>query len=265
MSNSQKKIVLVDDVSFFLLSFKQRFDKHYKVYLAQSSEQLFEILDKVTPDLVILDINMPESNGFKIIERLKTDPLLATIPVVFLTGQKDIESVRRGMELGAVDVLFKPVDDSLLIECIENQLEPGKQETNKPIVLAVDDSPSILASINHILKPRYTVRTLPDPSVLKGLLKIITPDLFLLDCQMPDLHGFDLIRMIREEAEHEETPIVYLTSDGTVDNVSVAINLGACDLIVKPIDEVILNERIAKHLKGYMMRRRIRSLFKIRK
>ncbi|MDR2531874.1 MAG: response regulator [Oscillospiraceae bacterium] len=260
MTDIQKKIVLVDDVSFFLLSFKQRFEKHYKVYLAQSAVQLFEILEKVIPDLIILDINIPDSNGFEIIEKLKADPLFARIPVIFLTGNKDKESVKRGIELGATDILFKPVDDSVLIECIEMQLEPEKQKISKPVILAIDDSPSILATINHILRAQHTVYTLPDPEKTKELLKIISPDLFLLDCQMPVLHGFELANMIRLETEHKETPIIFLTSDGTIDNLSVAFNLGASDFMVKPINEALLRERIAKHLEGYMMRRRIRLL-----
>ena len=91
---------------------------------------------------------------------------------------------------------------------------------------------------------------------------MITPDLFILDCQMPVYSGFDLVPIIRRIREHEETPIIFLTSEGTIDNISVAINLGARDFIIKPIDEAILREKVALHIKDFMMRRRIRSLTK---
>jgi PleD family two-component response regulator len=207
-----------------------------------------------------MDINMPEVNGFETIKRLKAHARYAKIPVIFLTGTNDSKVVKRGMELGAVDVVFKPISDETLLDCVERQLNPGKQSVNKPVILAVDDTPSILATIDHILSANHTVYTLPDPDKLKGLLKIIVPDLFLLDCQMPVLHGFDLIPIIRNHIHHEETPVIFLTSEGTIDNMSVAVSLGACDFIVKPINEALLRERVTQHLEGYLLRRRMRSL-----
>jgi DNA-binding response OmpR family regulator len=164
------------------------------------------------------------------------------------------------MNLGAVDYIKKPFIDSDLIDCIEYQLDPYKHEKYKPVVLAVDDNPSILKAVNYLLNDQYKVYTLAEPEKLKTLLGIITPDLFLLDCKMPVLNGFDLVPIIRSFYDHEETPIVYLTSEGTIDNISVAIHLGACDFIVKPIDETVLREKIALHLKDFIIRRRIRSL-----
>jgi DNA-binding response OmpR family regulator len=66
--------------------------------------------------------------------------------------------------------------------------------------------------------------------------------------------------MIRKKPEHIDTPIIFLASEGTVDYLSVAVNLGACDFMVKPIDDALLRSRIAEHLKGYLIRRRMRSM-----
>jgi len=65
--------------------------------------------------------------------------------------------------------------------------------------------------------------------------------------------------MIREIPEHAETPIIFLTTEGTIDNITVALQLGACDFLVKPINGEILYEKLANWLKGYQIRRRIRS------
>jgi PleD family two-component response regulator len=120
-----------------------------------------------------------------------------------------------------------------------------------------------LQAVNSLLESQYTVYTMPEvktEQTLKELLKKIVPDLFLLDYHMPNLNGFELITIIRTLPAHEETPIIFLTSEGTIDLVTAAHHFGVCDYIVKPIDKEILHEKIAAHLAEFMIRRRIRSI-----
>jgi len=124
---------------------------------------------------------------------------------------------------------------------------PGKAAP-KPLILAVDDSLDILAAVDFVLRDRFRVHKLPRPTLLKNVLEQITPDLFLLDYKMPELSGFDLVPIIRSFDKHKYTPIIFLTSEGTVDNVSTAISLGASDFVVKPIDPDALRQKIAKHI-----------------
>ena len=124
-----------------------------------------------------------------------------------------------------------------------------EEEANrKLLILAVDDSPVILKTVLFILSNDYKVFTLTKPTELEKVLQKLTPELFLLDYQMPELNGFDLVSIIRGFEEHKDTPIVYLTSAGTFDNVTAAIALGACDFIVKPFKPDVLREKIAKHI-----------------
>ena len=124
-----------------------------------------------------------------------------------------------------------------------------EEEANrKLVILAVDDSPVILKTVSSVLSTEYKVYTLAKPAMLQETLEKITPELFLLDYNMPDITGFELIPTIRGFLEHKETPIIFLTSSGTADYVSGAVMLGACDFIVKPVDPDILREKIAKHI-----------------
>jgi len=260
MEIPRRKIFIVDDVNYVLTTIKERLKSIYEIYPAQSSEILFELLEKTMPELIILDIQMPESNGFEIIGQLKEDPRYAHIPVIFLTGNKtDRKSVYKGMSLGAVDYITKPVNNEKLIECIESHLDPARKNANKPIILAVDDNPSILQTLNHLLSDKYKVYTLPQPQAIKDVLNRAVPDLFILDCHMPVMHGFELVPLIRGIPEHEDTPIIFLTSEGTIDNVSVATTIGAAGFIVKPINEAVLREKVEAVLADYILRRRVRS------
>jgi len=119
---------------------------------------------------------------------------------------------------------------------------------NALIILAVDDSPVILKSVSSVLGDKYKVFTLPKPTELEKVLEKLTPDLFLLDYMMPEISGFDLIPIIRSYGKHKKTPIIFLTSEGTMDNVTAAVALGACDFVVKPFHPDVLREKIAKHI-----------------
>ena len=253
----KRKIIIVDDIMFHLLSIKERLKEHYIIYPAQTTDMMFHHINKIDPELIILDINMPKSDGYKAIEQLKADDRYNHIPVIFLTSQKDKESLMKAMSLGAVDYLIKPVTDTELIESIEHILNPGSSNALKPVILAVDDSPTILKSVNVFLRDKYTVYTLPEPEKLKELLAMINPDLFILDCNMPFISGFDLVPIIRGYSEYADTPIIFLTGEGTRDNLFVATQLGASDFLVKPINENMLREKVANHLEGFVIRRRL--------
>ena len=123
-----------------------------------------------------------------------------------------------------------------------------EEENRKLMILAVDDSPDILTAISVILSEEYKVFKLPKPTMLKEILTQITPDLFLIDYKMPELNGFELIPIIRGFEEHTDTPVIYITSEGSFDRVSAAVALGACDFIVKPFQADVLRERVKKHI-----------------
>ena len=261
MVDEKRKIIIVDDVKFHLISFKETMKKHYDLYPAQSIEELMEILEKVKPEMVLLDINMPEANGFEVLKMLKSNELHSGIPVMFLTANMNKETVTKGMRAGAIGFIRKPYKEDNLVERIENELDAEKRAKQVPIILAIDDCLSTLKSINTMLSDNYKVCTLPKPEHIKELLKSLTPDLFLLDCNMPVMSGFDLIPIIRSFPEHSDTPIIFLTSEGTMDNIYVALNNGACDFLVKPIDEEILRSKLAQHLKDFNFLRQIRRIY----
>jgi CheY-like chemotaxis protein len=123
-----------------------------------------------------------------------------------------------------------------------------EEASRKLVILAVDDSHVILNSISSVLSDDYKVITLAKPAKLEMLLTKITPELFLLDYLMPEISGFDLIPIIRGLKEHKETPIVFLTSAGTIDTVTAALTLGACDFVVKPFNPDVLRDKIKKHI-----------------
>ena len=137
--------------------------------------------------------------------------------------------------------------ENLLLKDALMQLEQT-EATRQLRILAVDDSAAILNTITSVLSEEYKVYGMPKPALVEKFLTQITPDLFLLDYEMPEINGFELIPIIRKFEEHKETPIIFLTSLGTVEHVSKAAKLGACDYIIKPFQGDNLREKVAKHI-----------------
>ena len=122
MEQPRYKIVLLDDNAATLSQGKNLLKALYKVYTVQSPATFFENLAHDLPDLILLDVEMPEMNGFEVIKKLKADDRYKDIPVIFLTSKSDEESESEGFRLGAVDYITKPFSGPLLQKRISNQL-----------------------------------------------------------------------------------------------------------------------------------------------
>ena len=109
-----KTIFVVDDSDTSLLTAEESLEEHYQVMTIPSAAKMFVLLEKLTPDMILLDIQMPEIDGFEALERLKANPSYKDIPVIFLTGYIDDDIEARGRELGALDIITKPFSASVL-------------------------------------------------------------------------------------------------------------------------------------------------------
>ena len=109
-----KTIFVVDDSDTNLAMAEGALEDHYNVMTVPSAAKMFTLLEKITPDLILLDIEMPEMNGFDALKELKTGSS-AGIPVIFLTGTTSADIEKQGSKLGAVGIVTKPFTaDSLL-------------------------------------------------------------------------------------------------------------------------------------------------------
>jgi len=122
LRKARKKIIIVDDNASYLSVVRILLKPFYEVYPALSASKLYDIVEKFIPDLILLDVNMPEINGFEAIAVLKESPRYKDIPVVFLTAKDDEVSAEKGLELGAADYITKPFSGPLLLKRISNIL-----------------------------------------------------------------------------------------------------------------------------------------------
>ena len=118
MGAFMKAIFVVDDSDTCLATAEEALEEHFNVITLPSAEKMFSLFGKITPELILLDIEMPEMNGFEALKRLKSDAFLAKIPVFFLTGTINDEIEEQSAKLGAVGIIPKPFIKTDLIKRI---------------------------------------------------------------------------------------------------------------------------------------------------
>ena len=125
-----KTIFVVDDDVTNLTVCINALSSTYNVFSFSSGRLLLKRLEKQIPDLILLDIDMPDMSGFEVLQQIKAMQRTADVPVVFLTAKIDVESELEGLSLGAIDYIFKPFSPLLLLKRIEVHLliESQKRE-----------------------------------------------------------------------------------------------------------------------------------------
>ena len=119
----QKTIFVVDDNDTNLSMAKVALREQYRVMTLPSAGKMFALLEKVKPDLILLDIEMPEMDGFEALRQLKDSGAYSDIPVIFLTGMTDASVEVRGFQLGVIDFIPKPFSAPVLLNHIKTHLD----------------------------------------------------------------------------------------------------------------------------------------------
>lgn len=115
-------VLVVDDFSMALKTMKVQLEGEYQVTLAVSGKQALAFLEKHRPDLIFMDVEMPEMNGIETVQKIKENPLWREIPIIFLTGNKEKDTIYSCMSLGAIDYMIKPVSVPKMLEKIRKVL-----------------------------------------------------------------------------------------------------------------------------------------------
>jgi putative two-component system response regulator len=128
MSEDRKTVFLVDDDATNLAVGASALDERYDVLTLNSGQKLLRVLERNSPDLILLDVEMPEMNGYQVIKSLKGRAEWEQIPVIFLTARTDGESEMEGLSLGAIDYITKPFSPPLLLKRLEVHLLVASQK-----------------------------------------------------------------------------------------------------------------------------------------
>jgi PleD family two-component response regulator len=160
--NNQPVILIVDDIEYNIILLNQiLLNSGYRVLTAMSGKKCLEILEVELPDIILLDVIMPELNGFDISEKIKSNDRTKNIPIIFLSAISDYETKLKGLEKGAVDYITKPYDDREVIARIQihlriKELERERFEHIKNLEELNKDKDNLLQVIAHDMRSPLT-------------------------------------------------------------------------------------------------------------
>jgi len=203
--NSGRVLVIDDDPEMVVLLERALEGSNYRVFGALSADEGVRKAHEVNPDAILLDVMMPETDGWRALHRLKRDPGIAHIPVVMHTIVAD---QALGFSLGATDYLVKPVEREQLLTAL-SRLKPVESGP----VLVVDDDENIRALLAAILSEEHipVAQAASGEEALRLVIERL-PRLIVLDLMMPGLDGFDVLRRLRADERTRHVPVVIVTA-----------------------------------------------------
>jgi len=154
MAGQSRCIFFVDDNPLYLNLGKTLLQEKYTVVTIPSGDKLLQVLQRIKPDLILLDVEMPGMSGYDVIKVMKADPQTSGIPIIFLTGKTESEDELMGLNLGAVDYITKPFTPPLLLKRIELHLlvESQKNELrgfNENLIAMVDERTNEITKLQN--------------------------------------------------------------------------------------------------------------------
>jgi signal transduction histidine kinase/CheY-like chemotaxis protein len=173
-------LVVDDDDSIRSLLQQELSDVGYVIEEARDGKMALERIRKNRPDLIILDVMMPEINGFDVAAILKNDPQTMDIPIIILSIVQD---KARGFRIGVDRYLTKPIDTAKLFEEVESLLEQGK---SKKKVMVVDEDSSAIRSLTEVLQTRGYIVVASDGKELIEKAISAQPDIIILNSVLSD-------------------------------------------------------------------------------
>ncbi len=266
------RILVVDDIPANVKLLEARLmAEYFDVLTASNGRDALDICDRTQVDVILLDIMMPEMDGFEVCERLKSNPRTAHIPVVMVTALDQPSDRVRGLKAGADDFLTKPVNDLQLISRVKSlvrlktlsdelrirhdttrqagmddilRLQDGRLEEQAHVLL-VDSRAASQERIIKSLKPIAEVFAMSDPQAAVFEAAENTFDLIIVNCNLEDYDPLRLCSQIRSLDRTRFIPILLITEQGDEQMIIRALDLGVNDYIVRPLDP---NELVARAL-----------------
>jgi signal transduction histidine kinase/DNA-binding response OmpR family regulator len=186
----------------------------YDLVHATGGREGLKLAKQARPDVITLDIIMPDLDGWSVLKALKADPELCNIPVVLVTIMRDRDL---GFALGAADYITKPLDREALIRVVGRHV----RSDGRAQVLVVDDDPKTRDMLRRTLqKAGWTVAEAANGCEAIEALERARPALVLLDLMMPGMDGFEVLERLHDDETWREVPVIIVTAkDLTPDEV----------------------------------------------
>src|SRR5215475_3636386 len=280
------RILVVDDVPANVKLLEARLSAEYfDVLTASSGSEALQICQRAECDIILLDVMMPDMDGFEVCRRLKSNPATHFIPVVMITALDSPSDRVRGLEAGADDFLTKPVSDLVLIARVRSltrlkmmtdelrmraitSLEIGVQAPERSAVndtgkggriLLVDDRPSSYERLAPLLAGEHTVDVEPNPTEALFHAAEGNYDLLIVSLDLDNFDGLRLCSQLRSLERTRNVPILAVAVAENNARLVRALEIGVNDYLVRPIDKNEILARVRTQIRKKRYTERLRD------
>lgn len=272
------RILIVDDVATNRIVMKVKLTEAcYDVLQADGGRRALQLARAERPDLILLDIMMPDIDGIEVCKRLRGDPETAEIPIIMVTSSRDSGDRLRALKAGADDFLSKPLDDLILLARVRSLLRA--RETAQELALRdgtrralgfAEPAPEFarpgrIALVAGRGEAALAWKIALAPHLPNAMFDLIgraealgpaqedkAPDIFVVaaDLERP-LAGLNLLTDLRARAATRHAAVVMVVPDGAREAAAMALDLGASDIVTGPFDP----EEMTLRLRTQMLRK----------
>jgi diguanylate cyclase (GGDEF)-like protein len=215
--------------------------------IATNLSTAMDILLRDSPNIMLLDFYFSQNTAEGLSLLAEASKLKPPVSVLVFTAKDSLSDRLEVARLGGRIFLHKPVPPAQVLEAVTHVLQRVDSDVAK--VMIVDDEPEILASLRSLLEPwGLIVTTLGDPRHFWETLEASSPDLLILDINMPYISGIELCQVVRNDSLWGGLPIVFLTAHTNAEIVHQVFTVGADDFVSKPIVGPELVTRIINRL-----------------
>lgn len=206
----------------------------YSVTGACNGETALQLAVELQPAVILLDILMPGLDGFMVLEKLKANVATQDIPVVIVSALAEQE---KGLSLGAVDYLTKPIDRQRLLQSVSQLTRLKSREGKFPAVFIVDDDKELvdLVRIHLLMGGNFRVTCAYNGREAIEKMKKQSPDLIILDILMPEMDGFEVIEALKSNPLTRHIPVIILTAKDLTEKEREALQLGTTRYLTKTL------------------------------
>jgi CheY-like chemotaxis protein/HAMP domain-containing protein len=224
----ERTLLVIDDDSHIRSLLREHFQpRGFEVLVAEDAKQGLHLARTKQPDVITVDVLMPEMDGWEVLRALQTDAATRRIPVVMVTMCDDRKTA---VALGATGFVPKPIDRCLLLEQIRTlgQTRPIQR------VLLVEDDAAVRSYVgNALVDQPYVLDEAASTAEARGRIEQFQPDLLILDLTLPDGDGLEILKSLRCEQNTAELPVIVLTARSLDEAQRQELHASGASVVVK--------------------------------
>ena len=243
MNNNKKILIIEDEQILGDMLLNKLLAEGYTAFRELNAEDGLRKMREARPDLVLLDIVMPEKDGYEVLEEVRKDEALKNIPIIIISNSGQPLELKRVLELGAKDYIVKAnfspneVLDKVRKYINKEEILPDEASKKKNLgvkILIVEDDPLLVSLVGRRLdKEGYKISFVADGLQALKSLESEIPDLMLLDIIMSGMDGFEVLKKIKADPRYDKMAVIIFSNLGQEHEVEEGKRLGADEFLVK--------------------------------